>query len=361
MIPIAQPDIRETERQFVQAVLEDGQLADGPEVRAFENGFSETVGTRHAVATSNGTTALHAALVALDIGPGDRVLTSPFSFIASANAARLAGAEVGFVDIEPETLTLDPDALETVLERGEQVDAVIAVHLYGLPAAMDRLVELRDRFGFALVEDAAQAHAATFKGRPVGGLGDVGCFSFYPTKNMTTGEGGMITTDDASLAERARRFIDHGRSDQYIHADVGHNFRMSSIHAAIGRAQLRRLGAYTAARRQHAQHLTDALAGTPVRTPADPRDRSHVYHQYTIRHPDRDWLQRRLADAGVQSAVYYPVPIHRQAPYTSLGVTAPVAERAADEVLSIPVHPRLSPEDLDRITETLTQAVEVVA
>ena len=361
MIPIAEPTVGEAERTRIASILASGQLADGPEVRRFEADMAERVRTEHGVATSNGTTALHAALVALGIGDGDRVLTTPFSFVATANAARLAGADVGFVDVDPDTLTLDPDALARSLEEGERVDAVIVVHLYGLSAEMDRLLELKDRYEFDLIEDAAQAHGATYRGSPVGSIGDVGCFSFYPTKNVTAGEGGMITTNDADVADRARRFIDHGRTEGYEHAEVGHNFRLSSIHAAIGRAQLQRLDAFTSARRAHARTLTEQLADTPVQLPVDPTDRTHVFHQYTIRHPERDRIQRVLAEREIGSAVYYPTPIHEQPAYEDVAATAPVAETVAREVLSLPVHPGLSDADLDHIVAALAEALEVPA
>ncbi len=357
MIPIANPQIGSREHRRVAAVLEDGQLADGPEVRAFERSVADRCGADAGVATSNGTTALHAALKALGIGPGDTVVTSPFSFIASANAARLAGADVAFVDIDPDTFTLDPDALAARLEAGTPVDAVIPVHLFGLPADMTRLCSLADEYGFAIVEDAAQAHEAAVRGRPVGALGDAGCFSFYPTKNVTAGEGGMIVTDDPDVAERARSFIDHGRRDGYEHTTVGHNFRLSSIHAAIGNAQLERLDEFTEARRRHAAAYDDLLADADVTTPVEPPDRRHVYHQYTVRHGDRDRLREALAARDIETAVYYPTPIHRQAPYDEPSGSYPVAERAAEEVLSLPVHPALEPDDIERVGTAVTAAM----
>lgn len=214
-------------------------LADGPIVREFEAEFADYCGVDHGVATSNGTTALHTAFEALGLGDGDRILTTPFSFIASANAIQLCGAEPVFADIDPDTYNLDPDAvIETIQAYNGDIDAILAVHLYGLPADVDRLCEIADEHNLLLVEDAAQAHGATVGDRRVGGFGDAACFSFYPTKNMTTGEGGIVVTGNEHVADRAARFVNHGRSDKYAHVDVGHNYRLTSIAASIGRAQL---------------------------------------------------------------------------------------------------------------------------
>lgn len=361
MIPIANPIIGDRERRRVNTVLDEGQLADGPEVRMFERALADRYGAEHGIATSNGTTALHAALVGLGIGAGDTVVTTPFSFIASANAARLAGADVAFVDIDPETYTMDPDALESRLDAGEPVDAIVPVHLFGLPADMSALSALQDDHDFAIVEDAAQAHDAAVRGRPVGTIGDVGCFSFYPTKNVTSAEGGMIVTDQDAVAEGARQFIDHGRTEGYEHATVGHNFRLSSVHAAIGNAQLERIADITEARRQNAATLSDGLADLPVTTPVEPADRHHVYHQYTIRHPDRDRLQEELASRDIESRVYYPIPIHEQPAYDDSNGSYPVAEQAAREVLSLPVHPGLSADDIEHIQLSIAATTGAIA
>ncbi|SDM62852.1 dTDP-4-amino-4,6-dideoxygalactose transaminase [Halogranum gelatinilyticum] len=357
-IAIAAPALGDEERARVDAVVRSGQLAHGTEVEAFESEFAEFCGVDHAVATSNGTTALHAALVALGVGPGSRVVTTPFSFVASANAAALCGAEVGFVDIDPLTYNLDVDALEAALRAGEQVDAVVAVHLFGLPADVAHLQELADEFDFALVEDAAQAHGAAVDGQRVGSFGDVACFSFYPTKNMTTGEGGMITTDSAELTEAAGRFIDHGRVSGYEHATVGHNYRLTDLAAAIGRVQLTRLPGFNDRRRENAARYDDLLADTPLVTPMEPDGFRHVYHQYTVRSADRDGLAAHLAAEEIGTGVYYPIPIHRQRPYAGLDVRAPIAERAADEVLSLPVHPGVSPVDVERVADAIHAYVE---
>ncbi|WP_280178843.1 DegT/DnrJ/EryC1/StrS family aminotransferase [Halorussus halobius] len=356
-IPIADPELGEREIERVRRVMESGALADGPEVRQFEEEFAEFCGTDRGVATCNGTAALHAALVALGVGPGDEVVTSPLSFVASANAVRLAGAEPVFADVDPETYTLDPDAVEALVRERDDVAALLPVHLYGLPAEMDHLLDVADDYDLAVIEDAAQAHGATYRGEPVGSLGDAACFSFYPTKNMTTGEGGMITTDRGDVAERAASFVNHGRPPDggYDHVRVGHNFRLTSLAAAIGRVQLDRLPGYNAARRANAASLTDALADAPVATPTEPDDRRHVYHQYTVRADDRDGLAAHLEEVGVGTGVYYPTPIHAQPCYEGASPDAPAAERAAERVLSLPVHPNLSEQDLRTIATAITE------
>ncbi|WP_266077831.1 DegT/DnrJ/EryC1/StrS family aminotransferase [Haladaptatus caseinilyticus] len=355
MIPIADPKLGDEEIDAAVDCLESGQLADGPEVRQFEAEFADFCRTEFGVAASNGTTALHAAFAALGIGPGDRVVTSPFSFVASANAIRLAGAEPVFADIDSETYTLDPYATEEAV-REHEADAILAVHLYGLPAKMDHLQDIAETHDLALIEDAAQAHGAAFDGKPAGSFGDAACFSFYPTKNMTTGEGGMVTTDRRDVAERATSFINHGRTagGGYDHVRLGHNFRMTSMAAAIGRVQLSRLPKYNEIRRANAAYLTDRLRGSDVITPIEPDGCRHVYHQYTVRTNDRDGLKRHLESKGVGTGVYYPTPIHEQPAYQHVEHDAPVSERAAEEVLSLPVHPGLSGDDVRTIASAIT-------
>ena len=324
-IPIAAPDLGPRERTRVLEVLESGHLAEGEQVAAFETEFAAWCNTTEAIATSNGTTALHAALEALGIGDGDRVLTTPFSFVATANAIRHAGATPIFADVSPDTLNLDPDRAEAIA-ADEPLDAILVVHLYGLPADMDRFRDIASAHDLLLVEDAAQAHGATYRGQPVGSVGDVGCFSFYPTKNMTTGEGGMIVTDRNDVASRARRFCNHGRSGTYEHQAVGHNFRMTDLAAAIGRVQLERLPDFIAARRTNASALTTALEGSPLDLPPTPEDRQHAFHQYTVRTGERERFRAELDAAGIDTGVYYPTPIHRQPAYETVAATLPTAE-----------------------------------
>lgn len=352
MIPIAYPDLSDAAIDHVGDVMESGMIADGPTVRDFESEFAEFAGTDHAVATANGTAALQAALIAAGIGEGDTVLTTPFSFIASANAARLCGAEVVFADIDPETYNLDPEAVRKRVESVD-VDAIVAVHLYGLPAEMDALTAIASEEDAVLVEDAAQAHGAVFSGDRVGAIGDVGCFSFYPTKNMTTAEGGMVTTDDPEIAKRARRFVNHGRTSGYQHATVGHNLRMTSVGAAIGLEQLKRLPSFNEQRRHNAAKLTAGIAKTSIEAPTEPPRTRHVYHQYTVRTADRDELQSYLEDNCVGTGIYYPKCIHEQPAYSTVSRQLPVAESTADTVLSLPVHPHVSETDLDHIIDIL--------
>lgn len=353
-IPIANPTMSVEAKDRVEAVLDSGMLADGPEVRKFEDEFADYCEVEHGVATANGTTALHAALEALGIGEGDTVLTTPFSFVATANTIRFAGAKPVFADIDPETYNIDPEAAATTAHEHD-VDAIMPVHLYGLPADMDPICELADDLDVPVIEDAAQAHGATYDGDRVGALGDVACFSFYPTKNMTTGEGGMIVTERDDVAEAAAQFVNHGRTESYDHATLGHNFRMTSMAAAIGRVQLDRLPDFIKARQANAAKLTDGLAETSVVTPTEPEGMTHAYHQYTIRTDDRDALQDLLDDHGIGNGVYYPKCIHDQLAYEDIEVTAPEAEAAATEVLSLPVHPSVSSDDVDQITGVIQQ------
>jgi dTDP-4-amino-4,6-dideoxygalactose transaminase len=351
-IPIASPTMSDEAKERVEAVLDSGMLADGPEVREFEDEFADYCGVEHGVATANGTTALHAGLEALGIGEGDTVLTTPFTFVATANAIRFTGAEPVFADIDPETYNIDPKAAAKTA-REQNIDAIMPVHLYGLPADMEAICELADDIDVPIIEDAAQAHGATYDGGRVGSLGDVACFSFYPTKNMTTGEGGMIVTDHDEIAEAAAQFVNHGRTESYNHETLGHNFRMTSMAAAIGRVQLDRLPEFIKTRRANAAKLTDSLAGTSVVTPTEPERAEHAYHQYTIRVSNRSSLQNYLNDRGIGTGVYYPKCIHDQPAYEGIEATAPKAERAATEVLSLPVHPSVSDDDIDRIIKII--------
>lgn len=355
-IHIANPELGSTELENVKSVLDSGMLADGPMVREFESAFAEFCNAEYGVATTNGTTALHTVFEALGIGEGDTVLTTPFSFIASANAIRHTGADVAFADIDPETYNLDPDQVATKLAADDgSVTAILAVHLYGLPADMKQLRAIADEYDVHLIEDAAQAHGATVEGERVGSLADAACFSFYPTKNMTTGEGGMVLTDDKSIAERARQFVNHGRSGKYEHEIVGQNYRMTSVAAAIGQAQLEKLPEYIEARQANADRLTKGLQELSVVTPSVPSDRTHTYHQYTIRVDDREQLKAHLDKHDIGYGVYYPKPIHEQPAYEEINVSMPEAERAAREVLSLPVHPLVDTTDCDRIIEVMEQ------
>jgi len=351
-IHIADPQVSADAKAAVADVLDSGMLADGEVVREFEREFADYVGVDHAVATSSGTSALHAMLEAAGIGEGDVVLTTPFSFIASANAVQHAGADVAFADVRPDTFNLDPEAVREVLAERDDVTALMPVHLYGLPADVDAFREIAREYDLHLFEDAAQAHGAEYDGEHVGSLGDAGAFSFYPTKNMTTAEGGIVTTDDDHLAERARRLVDHGRTEGYEHAEIGYNYRMTNVTAAIGREQLQRLPAWVRARRENAAALTDGLSATDVVTPTTPDGRTHAFHQYTVRTDRRERLTSELDSMGVGYGVYYPIPIPDQPAYDR-PVSCPRAERLGDRVLSLPVHPGVAEGDVERIVEAV--------
>jgi perosamine synthetase len=332
-IPLSRPTIGADERAAVLRVLESGHLAQGEIVEQFERAFAGVAGTRHCVATSSGTTALHLALLAHGVGPGDEVVTSPFSFIASSNAAVFCGARPVFADIDPATFNLDPEAAERAITP--RTKAIMPVHLFGQTCDMDAFADLARRRGLHLIEDACQAHAATWGGRPAGSFG-TGCFSFYPTKNLTTAEGGAITTDDDDLAERLRMLRNHGMRRRYHHEIVGYNFRLTDLQAALGLAQVPRLADWTEGRRANAAYYDAHLRG--VVTPIVRPEAGHVYHQYTLRVPgDRDAAVESLAAQGIGTGVYYPIPLHKQECYRDLGVGGPFpeAERAAREVLSM--------------------------
>ncbi|MFI6498198.1 DegT/DnrJ/EryC1/StrS family aminotransferase [Nonomuraea typhae] len=345
-IPSAKPVIGDAEIAAAVRVLRSGSVVQGPEVAAFEEEFSAWVEGRHCVAVNSGTSALHLTLMALGIGPADEVIVPSFSFAATANAVRLAGATPVFADIDPDTYCLDPSAVAAAV--GPRTAAIMPVHLYGHPADMPALRSLADGRNLALVEDACQAHGAALRGKPVGALGTAGCFSFYPTKNMHALEGGMITTADAGVARTLRLLRNQGMEQRYANEIVGANMRMTDVAAAIGRVQLKRLPEWVEQRRSNAKHLSAAIRGVPV--PHVAEDAAHAFHQYTVRiADDRDAAQQWLSGRGVGSAVYYPTPIHRLKPYKGGAWELPETDRAAREVLSLPVHPALGGGDLDRI------------
>ena len=346
-VPIAKPQMGHEEKAAVIAVLESGMLAQSRCVGEFEARFAELCGVKHAVAVASGTAALWLALLAHEIGPGDEVITTPFSFIASSNCALYVGARPVFVDIEPETCLIDARAIEAKIT--ERTRAILPVHLYGQPCDMAAIMEIAGRHNLVVIEDACQAHGATFEGRPVGSFG-TGCFSFYPTKNVTTGEGGIVTTSDDSVAERVRLLRNHGQSQRYQHDVLGYNLRTTDIQAAIGLAQLDKLAAWNEQRVANAQYLSERLQG--VRIPVVRPNRRHVFHQYTIRvSGGRQAIMDHLRERGIGTAVHYPCPIHHQPLYRSLGYDdeLPQAEHASREVMSLPIHPALSQSDLDRI------------
>lgn len=350
MIPAAKPEVGADERAAVDRVMQSGMLAQGPEVAAFETEFAELVGGRHAIALNSGTSALHMAFLAGGIGPGDEVIVPSFSFAATANAVALTGATPVFADIELDTFNLDPAAVEAAITP--RTRAIMPVHLYGHPAAMGPLGELAAKHDLLIFEDAAQAVAASLDGTPVGAFGVAASFSFYPTKNMTSGEGGMVTTGDADLARQVRLLRNQGMERRYENEVVGFNTRMTDIHAAIGRVQLTKLAAWTAKRQQNAEFFNAHLEGvvTPVTAPGA----VHVWHQYTIRvtDHDRDAFAEQLTERGVGNGVYYPTPIHRL-PSFRLERDLPQTEAAAAQALSLPVYPALTDAERETIVETV--------
>ena len=352
MIPAAKPIIGDEERAAVDAVLRSGMIAQGPEVAGFEQEFSAYVDGRHCVAVNSGTSALHMALIALGIGAGDEVIVPSFTFAATANAVKLAGANPVFVDIEADSFCMDPDAFDAAITS--RTRAVMPVHLYGHPADMHRICETASDGGIAVLEDAAQAHAAKLDGTPVGAFGAAAAFSFYPTKNMTSGEGGMVVTKSADTARTVRLLRNQGMEQRYRNEIIGFNTRLTDVHAAIGRAQLRKLPGWTARRQSTAAIFNAELRG--VVTPPVAEGAEHVYHQYTIRVPghDRDAFMAALADRGVGSGVYYPIPVH-ELPSFAITLDLPETRRAADEVISLPVHPSLSNADVERVVVAVNE------
>ncbi|MEN6291420.1 MAG: DegT/DnrJ/EryC1/StrS family aminotransferase [Methanobacterium sp.] len=363
MIPIAKPFIGDEEIKEVEAVLRSGFIAQGPKVAEFEENFAEYIGTRHAVATSSGTTALHVALLCAGIGKGDEVITTPFSFAATANSVLYAGGKPVFVDIDPKTYNINPEKIEEAIT--DKTKAILPVHLYGQPADMDQICKIAEDHDLKVIEDAAQAHGAIYHGKKVGSIGDMACFSFYPTKNITTGEGGIITTDDDAFDKDARAIRAHGESERYEHVTLGYNFRMTDIAAAIGVVQIKRLEEFNEKRIENAEYLTEHINSIEgIESPYVAENVRHVFHQYTVRVEDgkRDELKEFLNNEGIGTGVHYPRTIYNQKLYEDLGYTAdcPEAEKAAAEVLSLPVNPTLTAEDFGKIVSVLQDASDKI-
>ncbi len=361
-IPIAKPVLGREEVEAVRNVFESGILVQGGRTRLFEEEFAEYIGVEHAVAMANGTVALDTVLKALRLGSGDEVVTTAFSFMASSNCVLYQGAKPVFADIDPRTFNIDP--LDVVDKITAKTRAIIAVHLFGQPAEMDALKEIAEDHEIALVEDAAQAHGAEYKGRKAGGLGDAGCFSFYATKNMTTGEGGMITTNTSELERKARLLRNHGETGKYHHVILGYNYRMSEITAAVGSVQLRKLDKLNERRRKNADLLTRGIEKISGLTAPYVKDNvRHVFHQYVVRVEDgysmeRDKLAEHMREREVDVAVHYPTPLYRQPLYRELSygkTVCPMAEDASKRVLSLPVHPSVTEEDTTYILNLLNE------
>lgn len=350
MIPISKPYIGQAEKQAVMEVLDSGMLAQGPKTAELEDRFAEVCQTEYAIATTSGTTALHVTLLAHEIGPGDEVITTPFTFMASVNSILYVGAKPVFVDVEENTFNINPTEIEAAITS--KTKAILLVHLYGYPCNMDAIKNIAEKYGLIIIEDACQAIGAKFKSKPVGSFG-TGCFSLYATKNIMSGEGGMITTSDNVIAHRCRMIRNHGMQRRYYHDMLGYNFRLSDLHAAIGLVQIGRLQEFTAARRKNAAFLNAHL--TSVITPQVYAGYEHVWHQYTVRVKsgiDRDEAVEVLQQAGIGTGIFYPVPAYKQTHLVEMGygdLILPVVEQLVKEVISLPVHPQLSSDDLKKI------------
>ncbi len=357
MIPIAKPVITEKEKEKVLQVMDSGMLTSGKYVKEFEKKFAGYIGCKYGIATSSGTTALELALKSAGIGEGDKVITTPFTFIASSNSIFYTGAEPVFVDIDRNTYNIDPELIREKLAEEENIKALLIVHLYGLPCNMEEIMDIVAENELILIEDCAQAHGAKYNGKKVGGFGDVSIFSFYPTKNMTTGEGGIVLTGNKNIAEKARLLVNHGQSSRYYHEILGYNYRMTNIAAAIGLVQLEKLDKLNKRRQDNAVYLTEKLKNlSNIKIPYVPERCYHSYHQYTIKVNNRqEWL-KHLQENEVGYGVHYPLPVHKQPFYKKRGfgnISLPVCEELSKKVLSIPVHPSLSEDDLQLIVKTI--------
>lgn len=327
----------------------------GPDVAQFEKDFAAFIGMEHCVGVNSGTSALHLAMRLLDIGPGDEVVTTPFTFVATSWAISYVGAKPVFVDIDDPTFNIAPDRIEAAITP--RTKAILPVHLYGHPVDLDPILEICRKRGLPLVEDAAQAHAAKYKGRTVGTFGSISCYSFYPGKNLgACGEGGALLTHDDALAKRARALREHGSSVRYYHDEVGYNYRMEGIQGATLGVKLKHLANWTAGRQRVARHYHELLADTPLQLPREAEWAESAYHLYVVRHPKRDELMKHLQANQVGCALHYPLPLHLQKSYASLGHSQgafPVAEKAARECLSLPVYPEMTDTQIERVSEVI--------
>jgi dTDP-4-amino-4,6-dideoxygalactose transaminase len=347
--------IRDEVRAALDEVCDSARFAQGPPTQAFENEFAAYCGVSHCVSLNSGTSALHLALRCLNIGPGDEVITTPFTFIATAWAISYVGATPVFVDIDPVRRTLDPAKLEAAVTS--RTRAIMPVHIFGTPADMDYVNAVAAKHKLPVVEDAAQAHGARYRGKRAGQFSAISCFSFYPTKNLGAyGEGGALLANDEKIATHARSLREHAQSARYVHEEVGYNYRMDSFQAAVLRVKLERLDAWNAARAAHARRYTELLAGTSYGLPTAPTDSEPVWHCYVIECENRDRVRAALDDAGIDTAVNYPVPLHLQPVYRSLGYhrgDLPVAERLCERCLSLPIYPELTDEQIDTVVRAL--------
>ena len=355
MIVLSRPIIGDEEIDAVVAVLRSGMLAGGERVAEFERVFASTVGARHGIAVGSGTAALHVGLLAMGVEPGDEVIVPSFTFAATANAVRMVGADPVFVDIDPSDFTIHANAIEKAIT--ERTRAVMPVHLYGQTSPMAEIMDLAASTGIDVIEDAAQSHLATDGGQMSGSFGRFAAFSFYPTKNMTTGEGGMITTSDDELDERARMIRNQGMAERYVHKVIGINERMTEAEGAMGLAQLPKVEAWTRRRREIAGIYAESL-DPRLGLPVEREGAFHVYHQFTLAPRDRGPVMRALDQAGIGHGIYYPKGTHQQLPYLGPDYDLPVSEEMAERVVSVPIRPDLTDLEIETIIETL-QRVEL--
>ncbi|HAL55227.1 MAG TPA: hypothetical protein DCP63_01795 [Bacteroidetes bacterium] len=353
-------NIKQEIDEAVHRVLDSGHYILGKEVGEFESAVAHYLGTNHAIGCASGTDALQVAMMAFGIGHGDEVITTPFTFVATAETIALLGAKPVYVDIDPRTYNIDPAAIGAAITK--KTKAIIPVHLYGHSADMDPIMEIAGRYGIPVIEDMAQAMGAEYKGRKVGGIGAIGCISFFPSKNLGAfGDAGMVVTNDAVLAEKVRMIIVHGSKKKYYHELLGVNSRLDTVQAAILNVKLKYLESWHEARRKAAQQYNQLFQGNTVALPSEASYARHIYHQYTIRLKHRDAVSRHLAEKKIPHAVYYPIPLHQQQAFLQEGSAKgafPVSEKAADEVLSLPMHTELTSEQQQVIVSAVLEALE---
>jgi dTDP-4-amino-4,6-dideoxygalactose transaminase len=351
--------VRAEVEPLVAEILASAGYILGPHVADFEKAFAAFCGAKHCVAVNTGTSALHLALIGAGVGPGDEVVTVPMTFVATSWAVSYAGANPVFVDVDPVTCTMDPALVAKAITR--RTKAIVPVHLYGQPADLDPLLAIADRHGIPLIEDACQAHGATYRGRPVGGFGQSAAFSFYPGKNLgAAGEGGAVVTNDDALAARFKALRDHAQPTRYHHTELGFNYRMDAIQGAILGVKLRHLPGWTTRRQELAARYRELLRDLPLDLPFCRPDREHVWHLFVARHPDRDRLRKALDARNIQTGLHYPVPVHLQPAYRHLGHREgdfPVSERVGRECLSLPLYPEMTHDQQDAVVAALTDAL----
>jgi len=352
--------IKEEINKAVLSVMESTHFILGPQGKALEEEVATYHGVRHAVSVASGTDALHLALLAAGIKRGDEVITTPFTFIATAEAISYIGAVPVFIDIHPDTFNMDVSKIETAITK--KTKAIVPVHLYGRPADMDALMQIAKKHGLRVIEDCAQSFGAEYRGRKTGTFGDFGCYSFFPSKNLGGyGDGGMVITNDDAMAQRLQSLRNHGSHVRYYHDEVGFNSRLDEMQAAIIRVKFRHIDNYNARRRENARLYTQYLSLPAIKTPMEQSDTRHVFHQYTIKIKDRDAVKKKLDEGKVTSSmIYYPVPLHLQAAYKDLGMkpgSLPIAEQVSQEVLSLPMYPELSEEQIKRVADAVQKAL----